>query len=262
MSAFSLSNPPPPLALLAGGMGTRLGALTSELPKSLVMVAGEPFIAHQLRLLADQGITDIVLCCGHRADQIRAFVGDGTHFGCSVRYSLDGAHSLGTGGAIRHALPRLSPHFWVMYGDSYLTAAFAPILEAFLDSGKPALMTVFANQNGPEASNVLFSRGRILRYDKRPDAGPMTHIDYGLSIFSAEVFCRWPESTIFDLSLVQSGLAEQGLLTAYEVAERYYEIGSISGLKETESFLRNRNPVEPASIKISKLTARVSGGAA
>ncbi len=262
MSAFSFSNPSPPLALLAGGLGTRLGKLTSELPKSLVIVAGEPFIAHQLRLLAGQGVRDIVLCCGHRADQIRAFVGDGARFGCSVHYSLDGAHSLGTGGAIRQALPRLGSHFWVMYGDSYLTAPFAPILDTFLHSGKPALMTVLANQNGPEASNVLFSCGRILRYDKRADAGQMTHIDYGLSIFPADVFYRWPGSATFDLSLVQSRLAEQGMLAAYEVAERYYEIGSITGLEETDSFLRSRNPVKTARIKISKRTARASGALA
>ena len=188
MSAHSHSDAMPPLALLAGGMATRLGPLTARTPKSLITVAGEPFIAHQLRLLAAQGIRDIVICCGHLGEQIEQFVGDGSRFACRVRYSSDGPTLLGTGGAIRRALPLLGQRFWVMYGDSYLTAPFSAALAAFQISGKPALMTVFANQNRWDTSNVEFANGRILRYDKRTPQPSMQHIDYGLSLFSAEVF--------------------------------------------------------------------------
>jgi NDP-sugar pyrophosphorylase family protein len=246
MSAFSLSDNSPPLALLAGGLGTRLGQLTAALPKSLVTVAGEPFIAHQLRLLAHQGVSEVVICSGHLCEQIQAFVGDGSQFGCRVSYSPDGAQPLGTGGAIRNALDRLGSYFWVMYGDSYLTAPFAPVLEAFLSSGKPALMTVFANENGSEKSNVMLSGNTVIRYDKHADKAQMTHIDYGLGLFRAELFRRWPGSATFDLSQLQSRLVDQGLLASYEVAERYYEIGSMSGLEETDAFLRNHNLIESA----------------
>ena len=238
----------PPLALLAGGLATRLGALTAQLPKSLVPVAGEPFIAHQLRFLAREGVRDIIICCGHLSDQIEAFVGDGSRLAIRVRYSSDGPTLLGTGGAIRRALPLLGRRFWVMYGDSYLTAPFAPVLAAFPTSHPPALMTVFANQNRWDTSNVQFADGRIIRYDKRSPQPGMHHIDYGLGLFSAGIFQQWPADSAFDLSEVQRHLAEQGALAGYEVAERFYEIGSIAGLAETDAFLTACRASTPAEI--------------
>jgi NDP-sugar pyrophosphorylase family protein len=159
----------PTLALLAGGLATRLGAVTERVPKSLLEVAGEPFVAHQLRLLAAQGIEDVVMCCGHLGNMIADFVGDGARFGCKVRYSFDGSGDgrrglQGTGGAICNALPLLGPRFWVMYGDSYLTAGFAPVLTAFEASGKTALMAVLRNDDRWDASNVEFVDGKIIEY--------------------------------------------------------------------------------------------------
>lgn len=247
MSAPSSSYSPgygiPPLALLAGGLATRLGPLTARTPKSLLAVAGEPFIAHQLRLLASQNIRDIVLCCGHLGEQIENFVGDGSRFGCRVRYSSDGPGLLGTGGAIRRALPLLGPLFWVMYGDSYLAAPFAPVLAAFHISRKSALMTLFANRNRWDTSNVEFADGCIIRYNKRSPGPSMQHIDYGLSLFSAQVFESWPAQTAFDLSEVQRDLVDRQAMAGYEVADRFYEIGSLSGLHETEAFLTNHKAV-------------------
>ncbi|MGB7189594.1 MAG: sugar phosphate nucleotidyltransferase [Acidobacteriaceae bacterium] len=229
-----------PLALLAGGMASRLGAMTERIPKSMLEVAGEPFIAHQLQLLASQGVRDVVICCGHLGGMISDFVGDGDGFGCRVRYCFDGPPLLGTGGAIRKALPMLGPRFWVMYGDSYLTAAFDPALRAFEDSGQLGLMTVFRNENRWDASNVEFAKGRIVRYDKRERSVEMRHIDYGLGIYSAAAFADWPEGAAFDLSEVQSDLIARGAMAGLEVPERFFEIGSVDGLAETDAFLRGR----------------------
>jgi NDP-sugar pyrophosphorylase family protein len=230
----------PPLALLAGGLATRLRPLTERVPKSLLEVAGEPFIAHQLRLLAVQGIHDVVICCGHLGGMIADFVGDGERFGCRVRYSFDGAPLLGTGGAIRKALPLLGSRFWAMYGDSYLPAEFAPVLRAFEHSGKAALMTVFRNDDQWDASNVQFSEGRIVRYAKRDCAAAMRHIDYGLGIYSAAAFGDLPEGSAFDLAEVQGDLIARGAMAGFEVTERFYEIGSPAGLAETDTLLRER----------------------
>ncbi len=249
MSAPLHSDGFPPLALLAGGLATRLGPLTAHMPKCLLPVAGEPFIAHQLRLLAGQGVRDIIICCGHLGEQVEAFVGDGSRFDCRVRYSFDGPSLLGTGGAIRRALPLLGRRFWVMYGDSYLTAPLAPVLTAFQTSRQPALMTVFANRNRWGTSNVQFADdGRIIRYDKRNPQPGMQHIDYGLGLYSADIFHRWPAQTAFDLSEVQRHLVDHGAMAGYEVAERFYEIGSITGLAETDAFLTACRAFTPAEI--------------
>ena len=230
----------PPLALLAGGLAKRLGAITERVPKSMLEVAGEPFIAHQLRRTTGQGIRDVVICCGHLGGLIAEFVGDGSRFGCRVRYSYDGPPLLGTGGAILKALPLLGPRFWVMYGDSYLTAEFAPILRAFEASGKRGLMTVFRNEDRWDKSNVAFAANGILRYEKASHDPAMRHIDYGLGLYSAQAFVGLPQGSEFDLSEIQRDLIARGEMAGFEVSERFYEIGSPAGLAETDVFLRGR----------------------
>jgi NDP-sugar pyrophosphorylase family protein len=111
MIAPVATNPLPTLALLAGGMATRMLPLTAGMPKSLLLVAGEPFITHQLRLLQRQKLQNVVICCGHMGEQIEAFIGDGSSFGLKVRYSYDGEQLLGTGGALLKALPMLGNAF-------------------------------------------------------------------------------------------------------------------------------------------------------
>ena len=163
-----------------------------------------------------------------------------------MRYSYDGPTLLGTGGAIRKALSLLGSCFWVMYGDSYLTAPFAPALDSFRTSSCPALMTLYANADQWDVSNVLFRDGKVIRYDKSRRDPAMRHIDYGLGLFSVELFQRWPEGSPFDLADLQSRLVEDGLMGGHEVSERFYEIGSLSGLQETASFLAESTREVPA----------------
>jgi NDP-sugar pyrophosphorylase family protein len=225
---------PPRLALLAGGLATRLRPLTANMPKALIPIAGKPFLGHQLRLLRARGIREVVICCGFLGSQIEEFAGDGSHFGLSIAYSYDGETPLGTGGALRAALPLLGRQFLVMYGDSWLTEPIEPIWRTFCESGKPALMTAFRNRNRWGASNVEYRKGLIVRYDKRHPSTSMRHIDYGLEVLDASVLEQW-SVPVFDLADVLAGLADYSLLAGYETAERFYEIGSIPGLRETEA---------------------------
>jgi N-acetyl-alpha-D-muramate 1-phosphate uridylyltransferase len=228
----------PALAILAGGLATRLRPLTETLPKALLEVAGEPFIAHQLRLAQREGIARVVLCVGYRSEMIRDFVGDGADFGVEVRYSTDQPKLLGTGGALRKALPDLGPEFLVMYGDSWLDTAFAPVVAAYRASRKPALMTVFHNDGRWDASNVWYQDGEIRCYDKRNRLPQMHHIDWGLSVCSAALLAEQPADTPFDLAEIYAGLSRQDQLAGYEVQTRFYEIGSMVGLRETDALLR------------------------
>lgn len=231
----------PPLALLAGGLATRLRPHTLRVPKAMIVVAGEPFIAHQLRLMHREGVPRIILCVGYLGEQIEAFVKDGSQFGLTVDYCYDGSNLLGTGGALRKALPQLGPEFLVMYGDSWLDTRFAPIVAAFRDSGKPALMTVFRNNGQWDASNVLYEDGSIRCYDKRDRLTQMRHIDWGLTAMKADLLEKRPPDIAFDLSDLYSDLSRRGELAGYEVTTRFYEIGSIDGLRETEELLRKQS---------------------
>jgi len=236
----------PPVALLAGGLATRMRPLTEKIPKSMLEVAGEPFIAHQLRLFADKGITSVVLCTGYMGEMVEAFVGDGARFGLSVRYSPDGPVLRGTGGALRQALPLLGDEFMVIYGDSWLDTDICAVVKAFRDSRKSGLMTVFRNENAFDASNVEFEGGVIRNYDKRVRTPAMHHIDWGLGLVKRQAFDGWMDQESFDLADLYTGLVSKGQLAGYEVAERFYEIGSHAGLMETNGLLLTATMVKPA----------------
>jgi len=232
-----------PVAILAGGLATRLHPLTQNIPKALIEVAGKPFICRQLDFLRLQGITKVVMCVGYRGEQIEALVGDGKAFGLKVLYSYDGPTLLGTGGALRRALLFLSKQFFVLYGDSYLPCDFPAVQKAFVESGKPALMAVLRNEDRWDKSNVIFREGRIVEYDKLAPNPEMDYIDYGVGILSAAVLESYVEGRVFDLADVYHELSLAKQLAGFEVHERFYEIGSRHGLKEAEAYFSARDSV-------------------
>jgi NDP-sugar pyrophosphorylase family protein len=206
-------------------------------PKALLRVAGRPFIHWQLALLERQGVTQVVLCAGHLGEQIQAAVGDGSSFNMTVRYSFDGDRLLGTGGALKRALPMLGTAFFVLYGDSYLRCSFRAVQAAYEESGAPGLMTVFCNEDRWEKSNVLLRDDRVAEYDKHSPRPHMRHVDYGLSILSTQALQGTPADTAFDLADLYHELAKRGELAALAVDERFYEIGSLGGIEATERYL-------------------------
>jgi NDP-sugar pyrophosphorylase family protein len=238
MASFTSTHPRLPVAILAGGLATRLRPVTEKVPKLLVDVAGEPFFSHQLRLLRAAGLTRIVLLVGHLGERIVEAYGDGAAYGVAIEYVFDGPKLLGTGGALVRALPRLGDAFLVLYGDSYLPIDYAAVENAFLGSGRPGLMTVYENRQRYDRSNVHFSDGRIVDYNKRCPTPEMRHIDYGLGAFRPDAFAGCVPGEPLDLADVQTRLAEQGRLAGFEVHERFYEIGSPEGLAELDARLR------------------------
>ncbi len=238
----SALNPLPTVAILAGGLATRLRPRTETVPKSLLEVNGEPFAVHQLRLLQSKGIRRVVFCVGHLGELIQQAIGDGSTLGLQVDYSFDGPALLGTAGAVRNALPRLGDSFFVMYGDSYLPCDYAAIARQFQAVGLPGMMTVFRNEGKWDTSNVEFEAdgvegGRILAYSKTDRTPNMRYIDYGLGVFRAEAFQGLPVGKPRDLAELYADLLQRKQLAAFEVRERFHEIGSPAGLQETAEFL-------------------------
>jgi MurNAc alpha-1-phosphate uridylyltransferase len=226
-----------PVAILAGGLATRLRPLTEDIPKSLIEVAGKPFICHQLEYLRKQGINSVVICVGFLGEMIQEVVGNGSQWDMNVSYSQDGLVLLGTGGALRRALPLLGEHFFILYGDSYLPIDFSDVEKTYAASGKKGLMTVLKNQNQWDKSNVEFDAGHIIEYNKTVIRPQMHYIDCGLGLLQSAALNAYPAGQSFDLSKVYNSLSLTGELAGYEVFERFYEIGSRQGLMDTQAYL-------------------------
>ena len=230
-----------PVAILAGGLATRLGVLANETPKCLLDVGGRPFIHHQFVQLRSQGVRRVVLCLGYLSERVVEAVGDGSTFGLEVAFSFDGSELRGTAGAVKRALPLLGPEFFVLYGDSYLGCNYEAIQHAFETAGKLAMMTVFRNEGLWDASNVDFHDGRIIAYDKKHRTAAMRYIDYGLGVWNRRAFDAVLDAGSCDLAEVSKEMLSKGELAGFEVAERFYEIGSPSGLEETRTYLAGRS---------------------
>lgn len=224
----------PPVCILAGGKGTRLGDLAREVPKPLVPVAGRPFLEHQIELLRSNGANALVLCVGHLGELIEAALGDGARLGVSISYAHDPPGLAGTAGAVRAALPLLGDEFLLMYGDTYLRVDYRDVAAARRRAGTPALMTVLRNDDRWEPSNAVYARGMVAAYDKRRPPAGAHWIDYGLLAMTPEALAITDSP---DLSDVQRDLAARGRMAGYPARRRFYDIGTPEALALTDRFL-------------------------
>lgn len=225
------------MVILAGGLATRLRPLTSDIPKSMIKIAGRPFLEYQLELLKEFEIKDILLCLGYKGESIKDYFGDGGKFGIKLSYSFDGEKLLGTAGALKKAFKLLEENFFLMYGDSYLPYDYQNIEKFFKSSDKLSLMTVYKNQNRFDKSNVIIQDGIIRVYDKTMGSEKLEHIDAGLSILKKEVLNLVPSDEPYDLQELYKILVSQEEISAYEVKQRFYQIGSIEGLEEFKELI-------------------------
>lgn len=237
---------PIPCIILAGGLATRMRPLTSDRPKSLLPVAGTPFLDRQLAWLRSEGVERVVLSTGHLGDMVRAHVRRHGSYGIVVDIVDDGASLLGTGGAVRRVIDAglVGEAFFVLNGDSFLTVHLTEVQRYFEDAGQPAVMTVLRNRDRWERSNAVFVGGRVVLYDKRREhrTSDMEWIDYGLSLLRPQVVTdAVAPAAQADLAEVMRELSAGGRLAGFEVSDRFYEIGSPAGLRELEDHLKGHS---------------------
>lgn len=229
-----------PIAILAGGYGTRLGEIGRRIPKSLVQVGGVPFIDLQLDLLERAGYRKVVLCVSQKAELLIDHLSKRSSSGLEIKYSFDGPFQLGTGGSVKNALPLLGSKFALIYGDSYLPIDFSLVEKDFLKSNSLGLVTVYRNENKYVQSNLKIEGKYIAKYVKG-DGKNLEYVDYGLSYWDAQVFLDAALSDRFDLQEVYSGLISKRELHCFKVDQRFYEVGSIAGIEELTNFIGGKH---------------------
>lgn len=229
------------IVILAGGKAIRLYPLTKHIPKSMIQILGKPFLSYQLDLLKINKITDVVLCLGTFSNQIIDYFGNGKRDKISIKYSVEEPDSLlGTAGALKKAEKILDDEFFVMYGDSYLPINFEMIFQEFKKSGKSALMTVYKNNNQFDKSNVDINDNIVIVYDKSDNSHNLKYIDYGLLVLKKSVLDIIPSNEFINLDYLICNLIEKKELVSLEVNQRFYEIGTISGVNDFENYIKSK----------------------
>jgi MurNAc alpha-1-phosphate uridylyltransferase len=223
-------------AILAGGLATRLGHLTENQPKSLLPIQGKAFLEYQLDFLARGGIRDIVLCLGHMGNMVYQHLGNGRDFGVNIQYSLE-EKPLGTAGALKKAEALLDNAFFTLYGDSYLSLDYDQVFASLMSQNKLGIMTVFKNYDRYDRSNTAIKGNLVKGYSKNGRTEDTVYIDYGISAFKKEVLKMIPENRFYSLENLFMQLVDMEELLAFEVKERFFEIGSLRGLKEFEQYI-------------------------
>lgn len=234
MISYDISNIS--VAILAGGLGSRLKTLTKKKPKSLIKIDGEPFIIKQLKILQAQGFKKVVICLGHLSEQVKKEIRS-YNFDMNILFSFDGKDLLGTGGAIKKAFKKLSNPFVVIYGDVYFNLNFKKILYLFENFFfNDSLMIVHRNRRNYEKSNIQLLKKNKILYDKFNTNKKMKYIDHGISVFNKKSFKKTKKK--FDLSELQSKLSYKRKLYGYITKKQSYEIGSLKGIQNLKKNIK------------------------
>lgn len=232
-----------PIVILAGGLATRLRPVTEKIPKSMILIDDKPFIYHQLKLLEKRGFKHVHLCLGYLGQVVEEYVTSKFNDSFKLSFSYDGTPLLGTGGAIVNAFHLLPEIFFITYGDSYLDLDYDSVYNKFLqrENENMGLMTVFKNNDKWDKSNVLFNNNTIHLYSKINKNEYMNYIDFGLGILTKNNFKYKIISEIFDLSEIYETLSIDRKLMGYEVFNRFFEVGSLSGIEDFSNYIKKQN---------------------
>lgn len=236
-----------PAWILAGGLGTRLrDVVGDELPKSLVEVDGRPFVDHLLAWLAAQGCRDVCLLTGHGADALVDHVGDGSRWGLAVSYSRE-REPLGTGGALRHALPLLrGPRTLVLNGDSFVDVALEHLVRSHLEARGArgvlaTLVLVRVEDTSRFGSVTLAGDGTIAAFREKSAARGAGFVSAGIYLVEGELIERIPAGRPVSLEREVWPVLLDGRLLGLPVERPFTDLGtpeSLQALRADPALLR------------------------
>lgn len=215
------------MVIPCGGLATRLGDIAKNTPKAMLSINGKPFLERQINLIKKYDFDEIVLCIGHLGEQIYDYFKDGNEFGIRIKYSKD--DGLGVIGAVKNAEDILEPHFFIMYGDSYLPELdFNDMYFKFIGQDLLAMMSIWRNMNYLDKSNIT-TDGKIILSVGQPNS---QYIDYGAIVFNKKALHIVPGNHHFSTGQMWTVLAQNRQLATYVVHTRFFNIGDPEQLEE------------------------------
>jgi NDP-sugar pyrophosphorylase family protein len=230
----------PRVAILAGGLGTRLGALTRGLPKPMVEVAGRPFLTSVIESFASRGLRELVLLVGHHAEIIEEHFGDGSTLGVAIEYSRE-SEPLGTGGAVREARSLFGERFIITYGDVLRRFDY----DRFVNAHARSALAVYPYREGLTTiacGNVALSAGgsEVALFRKGEPQLQLPYVDAGFALLQTASLDRLPASGPCSLEEeLYTRLASAGELEAELVDMNFFDIGNPADLARTRAVLES-----------------------
>jgi NDP-sugar pyrophosphorylase family protein len=216
------------VVILAGGLGTRLGALARGLPKAMIMVAGRPYLEYVIESFAAREFREFIILVGHHADVIEAHFRHGDAFGIRIEYSRE-KELLGTGGAIRDASHLIGDRFILTYGDVLRRFDY----DRFVDEHPDNCLAIYPRLN---EGNTDAANGVVTRFDK--SAKDLPYVDAGFSVMRRDVIDLLPPHGPCSFEQeVYSKLAVLRELEAEVVNHDFYDIGTPEELSKTRADL-------------------------
>ena len=187
--------------ILAGGLGSRLKNLVKDVPKPMAYILGKPFLEHQIRMLKDQGIDDIILAVYHMADKIKSYFGTGHRWGVDITYSEEEI-PLGTAGAIKKAQKYISDTFFVLNGDTYSQIDFSNFMNFHKYKNSSFTISLAKVSDSINYGTVKLESDRIIEFNEKGD-GKTNLINRGVYVFNPEIFeyIEMDKNTSFSVGL-------------------------------------------------------------
>jgi len=230
-----------PVAILAGGLGTRLRPVLADLPKGLAPVGSQPFLEIQLELLRAQGARRFVFCVGHFADKIQEYFGDGTRWDVRIDYSIEGPRLLGTGGALKRAERFFAPRAIVLNGDTFFALDYGRLIKRHLEERRRvAVLAPLALAHAADCSRygnaVLDASGRYLRgFAEKPadHQGEAGWLSAGAYVIERELLDGLSGDRPYSLErdVFPQVLAAGRRLAAVTSSQLFFDIGTPGGLQ-------------------------------
>ena len=220
--------------ILAGGLGTRLRPLVSDVPKPMALLAGKPFLEHQIKFLKKSGVNDIVIAVSYMSDKIKTYFGNGKSFGVNILYS-DEDSPLGTGGAIKNAEEYLGEDFIVMNGDTYSPIDFQKFMDFHRKGDYLFSVCLKETDNTSNYGSVELDGDRITRFSEKNESGRGL-INRGIYILNRRVLEYIEKNRKISLEMeILPLLSDKGLLYGFIDNSYFMDIG----LPETYNRLKS-----------------------
>lgn len=218
------------VVIMAGGKGTRISSVASDIPKPMIKIEDKPVLEHEIECLRSQGFTDLIITVSHLGNIIMDYFGDGSKFGVNIEY-FNEVTPLGNAGALFQIKDKLTEDFLLINADAIFDIDFNRLVNYHKEKG--GLVTLFTHPNShPYDSGLIIAdnENRVLKWLAKEDDRPVYYknrVNAGIHVISPEVLNVKIDTPKIDLDRqLLKPLANTGKMFVYDSPEYVKDMGT------------------------------------